>query len=567
MGRRRRYWAVAGSAVLATAFVAGMAAGGGRSGASTGGAGAASSATLTIPEHVSAKGASVIVTPVPAVPAAEFPALGSCGLSFCWAPGEPVVAVGPTDLLETVNTQAAVYSKATSAQLALYPFESFWAGGNSEQCVDPRAIYLPGDNRFAMSCSDFPANVMRFAVTQTSDPTGAWYKFSVGPADDQDKILATSDKFIIAGNSGSAEDIYVFNKGDVLSGKTSAIPVHVTTAHSNLYQAAVEQTYTSNGYFVASYSGCSCDEWLATVSGTPAASDVSLVETSLGVTTDPAPVEPSVPGGFIGAGDLDGRIYDAVYETESSDKKPVIQYSTADRCGSPLQDCVVSARIDLSGTTPVRVYEHSRGRSGWDYTYGAVGLNAAGTVFEAYARSNPSNSPGAAVLGSRFDVTLQPAISGASSCSTGGSPPCDERWGDYLSVAIDPSSSWTVWVTGLYQLASGPFGGSGPYAWLSFVAHVGAPNAPTGASATAGIGQATVRWTAPTATNGSPVSGYVVTPYLNGVAQTATTFNSTATQETITGLTSGQTYSFKVAAKNIYGTGPKSAASAPVQIG
>src|SRR6202042_1737491 len=91
--------------------------------------------------------------------------------------------------------------------------------------------------------------------------------------------------------------------------------------------------------------------YLATITGTPAAKDVRLRETLIKSTDYPGPVQPSVPGGTIGtsgSGDtLDGRIYDAVYETETSDSKPVIQYSSARSCGS--RDCVTSARIDLSG--------------------------------------------------------------------------------------------------------------------------------------------------------------------------------------------------------------------------
>jgi hypothetical protein len=406
----------------------------------------------------------------------QYSGLGSCGLTYCWLSGEPVVAVGPTDLVETVNTQAAVYDKATGTQLALYHFESFWTGGTTEQCVDPRAIYLPGDDRFAISCTDFPANVMRFAISKTGDPTNGWYTYSVGPADDQDKILATSDKFIIAGNGTTTEDIYVYNKNDVLSGVANPTVVHLTTAHSNLYQAAVEQTYTGKAYLVATYPGS--DEWLATVRGTPAAGNVRLTETDLGPTSDAAPQEPAVPGGSIGKGDLDGRAYDAVYEAVKPAHKPVIQYSTADQCGSPVRDCVVSARIDLSGAAPVRQYEKSIGQPGWDYTYGAVGLDAGGHVFEAYSRSNASNAPSAAAFGPGFDVTLQPATPGASSCASGQTPPCDERWGDYLSTAIDPSDPASVWVTGLYQ-TNVPFGG-GAYDWGTIIAKVGLGHHPRG---------------------------------------------------------------------------------------
>ena len=60
------------------------------------------------------------------------------------------------------------------------------------------------------------------------------------------------------------------------------------------------------------------------------------------------------------------------------------------------------------------------------------------------------------------------------------------------------------------------------------------------------------------------MTGYVVTPYIAGVAQATQTFNSTATTETATGLTNGTAYTFTVAAINIAGTGTASTASASV---
>jgi hypothetical protein len=89
---------------------------------------------------------------------------------------------------------------------------------------------------------------------------------------------------------------------------------------------------------------------------------------------------------------------------------------------------------------------------------------------------------------------------------------------------------------------------------------VGAPMAPTGVVAFPGVAKVTVSWTAP-ASNGSPITTYVVTPYIAAVAQTPLTFPATATTRTVTGLTRGVTYAFKIAAVNARGAGPLSAKS------
>lgn len=90
------------------------------------------------------------------------------------------------------------------------------------------------------------------------------------------------------------------------------------------------------------------------------------------------------------------------------------------------------------------------------------------------------------------------------------------------------------------------------------------PSAPQIGSVTAGDAKVSVGWAAPTSDGGSPITGYVVTPYIAGVGQTPVTFNSTALSQDVTGLANGTTYTFRVAAKNAVGTGPQSDASASV---
>ncbi|MEZ0165832.1 cell wall-binding repeat-containing protein [Kineococcus sp. LSe6-4] len=97
------------------------------------------------------------------------------------------------------------------------------------------------------------------------------------------------------------------------------------------------------------------------------------------------------------------------------------------------------------------------------------------------------------------------------------------------------------------------------------------PAAPAAPTAVAGDGRAVVTWkpaTSVAATAGatpSPVTGYVVTPVQDGVPGTPVTFAATqATTQVLTGLANGSKYTFTVAAKNSFGTGTDSPASAAV---
>ncbi len=90
------------------------------------------------------------------------------------------------------------------------------------------------------------------------------------------------------------------------------------------------------------------------------------------------------------------------------------------------------------------------------------------------------------------------------------------------------------------------------------------PSAPTGVIGTARDRAVDLSWTAPSSTGGSAISGYVVTPYIGGSAQTPITTTLPATNVTVGGLTNGTAYTFTVAAVNGVGTGPASAASAAI---
>jgi hypothetical protein len=89
------------------------------------------------------------------------------------------------------------------------------------------------------------------------------------------------------------------------------------------------------------------------------------------------------------------------------------------------------------------------------------------------------------------------------------------------------------------------------------------PPAPTSVTGTPGNSRATVSWTAPTVLAQTPINDYTL-QYSSNSGSSWTTFTrsaSAATSVTVTGLTNGTAYTFRVSATNAVGTGSYSTAS------
>ena len=106
---------------------------------------------------------------------------------------------------------------------------------------------------------------------------------------------------------------------------------------------------------------------------------------------------------------------------------------------------------------------------------------------------------------------------------------------------------------------------SAPSAAVTPTAPSGLPGAPTIGTVTPLDAAVSVSWTPPANPGGSAITSYRVIPYVGSVAQPAWEFPATATTRTITGLTNGTSYRFRVAAINTTGAGPMSAFSTPVK--
>ena len=93
----------------------------------------------------------------------------------------------------------------------------------------------------------------------------------------------------------------------------------------------------------------------------------------------------------------------------------------------------------------------------------------------------------------------------------------------------------------------------------------GTPAAPTGVTAVAGDGSATVSFTAPTSDGGSPINSYtVVATDTSNAANGGRSASGPSTPITVTSLMNGDSYTFAVTASNVNGPGSTSGPSNPV---
>jgi titin len=297
---------------------------------------------------------------------------------------------------------------------------------------------------------------------------------------------------------------------------------------------------------------------------------------ALAVQAEVAPSAPGAPWGVSAAGGNGSAV--------------VTWHAPADDGGSPLSGYTVTAR---SGGTVVSTVDVDPSASsveiggldnGVAYTFTVTATNAVGTGPESLASNTttPATVPDApagvsASAGSNsatviwdtptgdggsaittYRVTVRTAVSGpdgAAVKTVSAAPPA----AGVQVTGLTNGVAYTFTVTAVNAV------GTGPESALSEpVTPVGLPSSPSGVTGAAGNAAATVSWSAPADTGGSPVVSYTVTVLTGTTVVRTGSVDAPATSLTVSGLANGTAYKFTVAATNSIGTGAASAPSAAV---
>lgn len=291
-------------------------------------------------------------------------------------------------------------------------------------------------------------------------------------------------------------------------------------------------------------------------------------------TQDPAAANP--PAAPSGVGAVPGNVSATVsWTAPASGGSPITSYAV-----TPWAGTTALTPTTVSGSNPATTAVVGGLTNGTAYVFTVTATNAKGTGPASVPSATVTPAPTAPGAPSAVTATSgdgQATVNWTAPVADGGSAITGYTITPYVGTTAQPTTSaagTSAVVSGLTNgtaytftvTATNAAGVSPASAPSGSVTPAGLPGAPTGVSATAANGAATVTWTAPVNTGGVPLTGYVVTPSIGSVAQTAVTVtgNPPATTATVTGLTNGTAYTFTVTAANGVGQGAASAVSAAV---
>ncbi len=437
-----------------------------------------------------------------AAPTRSFDAFnGTDGIS----PPDPVAAVGLDHVVVMANVRYAIYNKAGALLVGPANSNTLWSGFGgacqNENAGDPIVFYDRRADRFILTqfTSVGPNFFNCMAISQTSDPTGSYYRYAISTGSNfpdypkygtwSNAYLISTREFTDATASGTYLGVgaYALNRAQMLAGNASPqILSFFVPLGSTPYRIG-------SGLLPADV-----DSWTPPPAGSPA----YFIGTQDNGSTSGAPndainiwnfiIDFASPGNasFTLANILPSGSFDSLFPCAPEGRDCIPQGGTTqkvDHQGSrqrPLfraayrnfgthESIVTNQSVDVSGISGIRWWEirnpgtaptifqqstYAPGVSDDIHRWmGSIAMDGLGNIALGYSASSSSMFPAIRYTGRYATSALNSMPLGEGVIINGtGSQTGSPRWGDYTSMVVDPVDDTTFWyVNQYYPVSSG----------------------------------------------------------------------------------------------------------------
>lgn len=403
------------------------------------------------------------------------------GFGGSGVPPDPIGDVGPNHYVQMVNASFAIYNKNGGLLTGPTAINQLWtgAGGNCEanNKGDPVVLYDGLADRWLLSQFASPNHICA-AISQTADPTGAYYRyeFNVGEFPDYFKFGVWPDAYYMSANE-SSYTAYAFNRAKMLAGQAATFQKF--TGQTNLLlpsdldgpfappNGSPNYFYTfKDNAFPAHGGGVDRLEVFAfhTDFTTPANSTFTLVASipiasftytvcgSFNFDCIPQPA----PGEGVDAVS-EWPMWRLAYRNFISHEALVGNFTV--NVGSN-QAGIRWFELRKSGSGTWTLYQEGTHAPDAHHRWmGSAAMDKNGNIALGYSISSTTLTPTlryATRLASDSLGTLQSEVTliAGGGVQTGGF----NRWGDYSAMSIDPADECTFWYTGEYYATTSTSG-------------------------------------------------------------------------------------------------------------
>jgi hypothetical protein len=416
--------------------------------------------------------------PLEAVLGLDFDGIASNG----YAPSDSNMAVGPNNIVETVNVLFQIFDKSGNTISGPTNIQNLFTGlagdCSSSTYGDPVVLYDRAADRWLISMIGAGNTVSEcIAVSKTNDPTGAYYlygysfgsnlndypKLSTWATASNSAYLASYDIFINFQNYGGA-DLCGLDRTKMLAGNSTAAQLCQMTPSSEFsylpsdMDGPTPPTDGTPGVFINHTNNSNNQLYLRTLtlnfaSGTATMSAATKITVPTFSDACHSSCVPELSGSSLDAlGDL--QMYRFAVRHFADHDRAVLNNTVLNNSKGAvrwyeLYDPAGAVTLNQSGT-----YAPD---STWRWMASAA-EDQSGDIAIGYSASSSSIHPANRFAGrvpSDAAGTLESEVSiieGGGS-QTGGLT----RWGDYSALQVDPVDDCTFWYVAQYEATSGSF--------------------------------------------------------------------------------------------------------------